>query len=514
MPWAFGQGRGFVKHFKGLALACGLMAAVIAASPALAQTCNSESGCIVETVIATQAATPKFFGVFTPLGFSTVTAIGVAAVAPMIGTIVLGHELSPSEFWHMELTLFFGPFGPMLADRMFPPGQNGGPPGPGNPGQGPPTNINLPPPGAPFVPNEILLEVDSGTPARYLARLGQRLGLTLIQSQSFGLSGRTLLQFQINNGRSVISVLRSLAQYARISAAQPNYLYLLQQGAPAVTRDVPRDSTVVQYVVDKLHLREAHEITNGDDVVVAVIDSQVDVTQPELAGSIAGSFDATGQPPAPHPHGTAIAGAIAAHAKLIGIAPKVKLLTARVFTGNGESAQASTFNILKGIDWAASQNARILNMSFAGPNDPMIRNMISKAHARGLVIIAAVGNAGPRAPPLYPAAYADVIGVTATDVDDKLMPQANRGRQVAVSAPGVDIVAPAPADTYQITSGTSVAAAHVSGVAALLLARDPKLTPNALKKILTASAHGLGRPAQEVGAGEIDALSALRALQK
>jgi subtilisin family serine protease len=397
---------------------------------------------------------------------------------------------------------------------MFPPGQNGGPPTPGSSGHGPPGNINLPPPGAPFVPNEILLEVDSGTPASYLVRLAQRLGLTLIQSQSFSLSGRTLLQFQINNGRSVVSVLRSLARYARISAAQPNYLYLLQQGAPAVTREVPRDSSVVQYVVDKLHLREAHEITNGDDVAIAVIDSQVDGMQPELAGSVAGTFDATGQPPAPHPHGTAIAGAIAAHAKLIGIAPRVKLFAARVFSGSGENAQASTFNLLKGIDWAASQNVRILNMSFAGPNDPMIRNMISKAHARGLVMVAAVGNAGPRSPPLYPAAYPDVIGVTATDSDDKLMPQANRGRQVAVSAPGVDIVAPAPSGSYQVTSGTSVAAAHVSGVVALLLARDPKLTPTAVKKILTGSAHGLGRPAHEVGAGEIDALSALRALQK
>ena len=94
-----------------------------------------------------------------------------------------------------------------------------------------------------------------------------------------------------------------------------------------------------------------------------------------------------------------------------------------------------------------------------------------------MVLIAAVGNAGPRSPPLYPAAYAQVIGVTATDADDKLLSAANRGAQVAVAAPGVDIVEPAPDGNYQVTSGTSVAAAHASGVAALLLARDPKLSP-------------------------------------
>ncbi len=336
----------------------------------------------------------------------------------------------------------------------------------------------------------------------------------MLDTQRFGLTNITLLRLRIDNGRSVISILRSLARYARIASAQVNYLYLLQQGAPAASRDAAPDASLAQYVVDKLHLTEAHRISNGDDVKVAVIDSQVDAAQPELAGSIAAQFDATGLPPAPHPHGTAIAGAIAAHDRLIGVAPKVKLLTARVFSGSGDSAQATTFNILKGLDWAASQNARVVNMSFAGPNDPMIRSMVGKAYARGMVLIAAVGNAGPRARPLYPAAYPDVIGVTATDADDKLLPQANRGRQVAVSAPGVDIVAPAPADAYQITSGTSIAAAHASGVAALLLAQDPKLTPNALKKILTESAHALRQAARDVGAGEVDPLAALRELKK
>ena len=83
-------------------------------------------------------------------------------------------------------------------------------------------------------------------------------------------------------------------------------------------------------------------------------------------------------------------------------------------------------------------------MSFAGPPDPMFRDMLAKAHARGIVLIAAVGNAGPRSPPLYPAADPDVIGVTATDADDKLLPQANRGPQVAVAAPGVQVLEPAP----------------------------------------------------------------------
>jgi len=426
----------------------------------------------------------------------------------MIATIVLGREMTVAEFWHLEMSMFLGPAGWYFADHMFPPGHGGAP------GQGGNNNINFPRAGFPFVANEVLTVFDQGTSAAYIARLAARLHLTVLQTQTFGLSGITVVQFRIDNGRSLVRVLRALARYARVAAAQPNYLYLLQQGAPMASRETQDDAPATQYVVGAMHLREAHQLSDGDNIGVAVIDSQIDRAQPELAGSIAADFDAIGGEAVPHPHGTAIAGAIAAHAKLLGVAPKVKLYAARVFTGGGDTAQGTTFNILKGLDWAASQNARVVNLSFAGPSDPLMRIMLRRAYERGMVLVAAVGNAGPRARPLYPAAYPEVIGVTATDADNKPMAQANRGRQVAVAAPGVDVIEPAPHDRYQITSGTSVAAAHVSGVAALILARDPMLKPDAVKRILTRSAQALRRPAREVGAGEVDALSALRSLAK
>ncbi|MCF8477618.1 MAG: S8 family serine peptidase, partial [Pseudolabrys sp.] len=145
---------------------------------------------------------------------------------------------------------------------------------------------------------------------------------------------------------------------------------------------------------------------------------------------------------------------------------------------------------------------------------PMLRDMLGKAHARGMVLIAAVGNAGARSPPLYPAADPAVIGVTATDADNKLLALANRGAQVTVAAPGVDILAVAPDDGYGLTSGTSVAAAHVSGVAALLLARDPGLTPDALRRTLVGTAQPIAGKRRDVGAGMVDALGALDSLKR
>ena len=177
---------------------------------------------------------------------------------------------------------------------------------------------------------------------------------------------------------------------------------------------------------------------------------------------------------------------------MLGTAPRVGLLTVRAFSTRANSAEGTTFNILKGLDWAATQGARVVNMSFAGPSDPRLRDALAKAKQKGMVLIAAAGNAGPNSPPLYPAADPNVIAVTATDSNDALFTGANRGKHIAVAAPGVDILAPAPDGTYQFTTGTSVAAAEVSGVAALLIERNPLLTPDEVKKISDGYRQGSG----------------------
>jgi subtilisin family serine protease len=151
-------------------------------------------------------------------------------------------------------------------------------------------------------------------------------------------------------------------------------------------------------------------------------------------------------------------------------------------------------------------------MSFAGPRDPSLARALKAAYDKGIVLIAAAGNAGPKSPPLFPGADPYVIAVTATDVDDKLFTGANRGKYISVAAPGVDILVPAPEGEYQITTGTSVAAAEVSGIVALLLERNPKLTPADIRRILTASAKRLapGERDDNFGSGLIDPLQALQ----
>lgn len=451
----------------------------------------------------------------TPLGWYAIGSIGCAAVSPMVATVLLGRELTLTEVHRITLSCFLGPVGWVLGPVLFPgPAFTTGlppnsPQPPHSPRQARGRHIDIPPRAVvAFLPNEVLLEVESGTPQQYLNTMARRLQLTLLETQSFSLTGRTLQRWRIDGRNSVRTTLARMQPYSRVARAQPNFLYVFGQAQPPAPSDAG-----AQYVVPKMHLMEAHKITNGDDVLVAVIDSMIDTAHPDLAGVVAGQYDALGTPGAPHMHGTGMAGAIAAHSKLLGVAPKVKLLAVRAFSGDKTGAQGTTFNILKGLDWAASKNARIVNMSFAGPADPALRDMLVAAHARGIVLIAAVGNAGPRSPPLYPAADRGVIGVTATDADDKLLPQANRGPQVAVAAPGVQVLEPAPNGAYQVTTGTSVAAAHATGVAALLLARNPKLTPDQVRRLLIHSARAIPGSKRDVGAGVIDALGAVEAAQ-
>jgi subtilisin family serine protease len=261
-------------------------------------------------------------------------------------------------------------------------------------------------------------------------------------------------------------------------------------------------------VLDKLKLTDIHRAVKGTNIAIAVIDSGIDATHPDLEGVIAGNFDATGIDEKPHAHGTGMAGAIGSHRRLMGIAPSARIYAIRAFSSKAATAESTTFNILKGLDWAVNNNVRVVNMSFAGPKDPSLERALKAAYDKGLILVAAAGNAGPKSPPLYPGADPSVIAVTATDIDDKLFTGANRGRHLAIAAPGVDILVPAPEGTYQMTTGTSVATAHISGIIALLLERNPRLTPAEIRKILAASAKRLG-PNNEFGAGLVDPVKAL-----
>jgi len=254
-------------------------------------------------------------------------------------------------------------------------------------------------------------------------------------------------------------------------------------------------------------------LVHGMNVTIAVIDSGIDVRHPELANSISDSFDALGSKEGPHVHGTGIAGAIAAHGRLMGSAPEARIIAIRAFGSVQGGAESSSYIIIKSLNYAVLHGAQIINMSFAGPKDPLIERAIAATAARDVLLVAAAGNAGPKSPPLYPAANPNVIAVSATDARDQLFAASNRGNYIALAAPGSDVFLPAPDEKYQMTSGTSFSAAYVSGIAALVMERNPALKPNDVRAILTGSARDLGEAGRDdlFGYGEADAFAAVTA---
>ena len=357
---------------------------------------------------------------------------------------------------------------------------------------------------------EFVAEIDGALSVAEADALARRHGLARVASENFPLIGATFGLFRITDGRAYETVRREFAADGSVRSVQPNFRYLLQD-QKATT---PTEGDPAQYALAKLRLPQAHTLAHGANVTVAVIDSGIDAKHPELANSISDNFDALGSTEGAHVHGTGIAGAIVAHAKLMGSAPEARIIAIRAFGGTTGGAESSSYIILRSLNYAAEHGAQIVNMSFAGPKDAVIERAIAATAARGLVLIAAAGNAGAKSPPLYPAANPNVIAVSATDQQDKLFTASNRGNYIALAAPGVDIFLPAPDGKYQITSGTSFSAAYVSGVAALLLERNYALKPEALRMTLAKTARDLGSPGRDdlFGDGEADAFAAVAAV--
>jgi subtilisin family serine protease len=357
-----------------------------------------------------------------------------------------------------------------------------------------------------FRPSETVVEFSPRTPSAVIEAIRVRHRLVEVESTQLALLVDTLRLWRAPDGRAAPALVRELGAEPQVANVQPNYAYSLQDDAGAT-----RPISSAQYALSKMRVDAARSLATGDKVLVAVIDTGVDDTHPDLQGAIEARIDTIGGTASALGHGTSIAGAIGARGTVEGVAPKVRILAARAFESTPSGPQGTTLSILKGVDWAVQARARIINMSFAGPQDPDVRRILAAAADRGVALIAAAGNSGPRSPPLYPAADPRVLAVTAIDADDRLFENANRGAYISLAAPGVDVLLPTPNGGYDLQTGTSIAAALVSGVAALLLERNPALKPDALKKALTSTAKPLAAPGHETdfGAGLVDALQAL-----
>jgi len=287
-------------------------------------------------------------------------------------------------------------------------------------------------------------------------------------------------------------------------------------GTPALADQI-RDN---QWHLRYLNIAEAHKISQGEGVTVAVIDTGVD-PHPDLRNNLlpgtvtypGGTGDGR-QDGDPDGHGTGMAGLIAAHGRgnsgALGIAPKAKILpirdSRRKNGGDPEDA-------IEGIRWAISQNVDVINFSGAISPSIELREAIEEAFNADIVVVAAAGNRSTDYLVQYPAAIDGVVAVGSVDRRGNHSDTSVTGKQVVITAPGVDIVSTAKGDKYSRSNGTSNATAIVSGAVALIRSRYPDLSAKEVVHRLTSTAVDKGAPGrdEEYGYGVLDVVAALTA---
>ncbi len=241
---------------------------------------------------------------------------------------------------------------------------------------------------------------------------------------------------------------------------------------------------------------EAWEVSRGEGVRVAVLDTGVDQRHPDLRANLAGGYNALspGREPADdNGHGTHVAGIIGAtddSQGVVGVAPRARLYAVKVLDRWGAGFLS---DLVHGLDWCVRQRVQIANLSLGTRSDnETFREAIRRAAAAGILLVCAAGNEGPDGDTVnYPARYPEVVAVAAVDRGGRLAGFSSRGPQVALAAPGVDIPSTWPGGAYRSLSGTSMAAPHVTGGAALALAAQPALDAGTLRRRLVGTARRL-----------------------
>ena len=258
----------------------------------------------------------------------------------------------------------------------------------------------------------------------------------------------------------------------------------------------------LQYAIELINARDTSRFADGRGVRVALIDGGIDDRHVALKGKFLAHIDLVGEATSPQPsfaydelrHGTGVAGIVLASGAMIGLAPGARAIAIKAFSlrgGDGKTIRSSSERIARAIEIALRLRARVINMSFAGPRDRVVEFVVGAALAEGAILVAAAGSAAA-----YPAAYHGVIGVAAVDAAEQRSPVIAARDHIAVLAPGVDVLTAAPGGGFQTLSGASLAAAHVSGAAALLVELRPTLDARDVLAILRRTA----RPPRNVDA--------------
>ncbi|HID54872.1 MAG TPA: hypothetical protein EYP41_22890 [Anaerolineae bacterium] len=283
---------------------------------------------------------------------------------------------------------------------------------------------------------------------------------------------------------------------------------------------------LIRYNIDKIRAPESWDCSQGENVIVAVLDSGVNLTHPELQANLvtgATFIPGTTTPEDDHGHGTHVAGIVAAiinNGGVAGVAPQAKIMPVKVLDSSGSGSLSS---IVQGITWATDNGADVLNLSLGASIDVQsLEDAVNYAYGNDALVVASAGNCGDPAtwqlnncPSLdatsWPAAYANAMAVASTDQNDNQSSFSTTASYVEIAAPGSSIYSTYLNGGVAYFSGTSQAAPHVAGLAAAVWSRQPQLTNAQVRAAIQNTAVDLGAPGRDdqFGYGRIDAYEAV-----
>jgi hypothetical protein len=292
---------------------------------------------------------------------------------------------------------------------------------------------------------------------RIAARIAKRHGLALTENWPMPLLGVDCFVMTLPQGMTADQAATEVSRDTDVAWSQPLQMYHAQ----GVDRGDPLMAAAPASA--QWHLAELHRVATGRGVTVAVIDSRIDTRHPDLGGQVAIAQDFVGSHgTAPEQHGTAVAGVIAARADngvgIAGIAPAARLMGLRACWQQSATTICDTLSLAKALQFAIDHRARVINLSLSGPHDPLLSRLVEIGLARGQKVVAAYDPATTDGG--FPASQPGVIAV-ADDAEPRLGTR-------AILAPGRDIPTTAPGGGWTLVDGTSYAAAHVSGLLALM----------------------------------------------
>ena len=301
-------------------------------------------------------------------------------------------------------------------------------------------------------------------------------------------------------------VIAALSKNPNFEFAEPDYVanIILTPNDPYYAAN--------QWHLPKVNAPAAWDKTTGSaGVTVAVVDSGVQATHPDLAGRVLAGYDFVNNDADPsddNGHGTAVAGVAAARGNdgigVAGAAWNVSILPVKVMAANGSGSHSAIAN---GINYSADRGARIINLSIGGTSSSRtLQSSVNYANNKGCILIAAAGNNGSSTT-VYPAAYSGVTAVSALTQADTLASFSSYGSFVDISAPGEGITTSWVNGGYVAISGTSFSSPLVAGIAALALSVNPSLSNTAMASLLTSNADDLGAAGKDIyfGAGRVNA---------